>query len=334
MTVINNSVVDAYFNLASEEYLLEHSHDDIFMLWRNDRSVIVGKNQNTYSEVDTEYIRKSGIKVVRRLTGGGAVFHDPGNVNFTFITDADEGGLDFGRFTAPVIAALRKMGVPAEADGRNDITANGCKISGNAQCVYNTADGRRRLMHHGTLLFSADMTGLARALRVSKDKLESKGIKSVRSRVCNISEIDGYCGPDSAEGFAAKLCELIAGEFGAPREFTDEEKCGIQKLCDEKYSLWSWNFGASPSHGFVCRKRFPYGTVEITLGADGGIINNIEINGDFFGERDTKELCEKLRGKALEYDALIPALDDIGSYIKGCTPEDAAGLIINAGDAE
>lgn len=332
MLVINNSVVDAYFNLASEEYLLENSRDDVFMLWRNDRAVIVGKNQNTYAEVNLDYAEKTGIKIVRRLTGGGAVFHDPGNVNFTFITVAGEGGLDFSRFTAPVIEALSAMGVVACADGRNDIVADGCKISGNAQCVYDTADGRKRLMHHGTLLFGADMTELGAALRVSEDKLRSKGVKSVRSRVCNISALEGYCGPRDAEGFMLRLCELVAGELGEPRDFTEEERAAIRRLSDDKYSRWSWNFGASPACDRECRQRFPYGGVEVYLSADRGVIGHIDIKGDFFGTADTKKLCASLEGVSLEPGALRAALEGVGDYISGACADDIARLILTGGD--
>ena len=175
---------DPYFNLASEQYLLDTENDEVFMLWRNEKAVIIGRNQNAYAEINKPFVDEHGIKVVRRLTGGGAVFHDLGNVNFTYIVPrSDCPTLDFERFSRPVINALRGLGVEAELSGRNDITVDGRKISGNAQCVYNN-----KVMHHGTLLFSADMSQMAGALNVDEEKIKSKGIKSVRARVCNLSE--------------------------------------------------------------------------------------------------------------------------------------------------
>jgi lipoate-protein ligase A len=180
MRAIFNRSTDPYFNLASEEYLLDTSEDDVFMLWRNSPSVIVGKNQNTWEQIDAAYTEKHGIAVVRRITGGGAVFHDLGNVNFSFVTEADSSKkLNFEKFTDPVVRALSGMGVDARLDGRNDLVAEGFKISGNAECVKTGRTGRQMMLHHGTLLFCADLTRLAAALRVDPEKIKSKGIKSV-----------------------------------------------------------------------------------------------------------------------------------------------------------
>lgn len=327
MIIINNSSLDPYFNLASEEYMLENSRDDVFMLWRNDKAVIIGKNQNAFAEVNIPFAEEKGIKVVRRLTGGGAVFHDPGNINFTFITEGDSGKLDFAKFEAPIIDALGEMGISASLDGRNDITADGCKISGNAQCVYNTADGRQRLMHHGTLLFSADMSSMTGVLNVSGAKLESKGIKSVRQRVENIADIPSYSGPDSASDFMRAIILHVAG--GEPREFYDSEKAAINQLAETKYSLWDWNFGASPSYSLTKSCCFPFGSVEIMLEADGGIIKAADIRGDFFSVGDISELCARLRGVRLESGELTRVLYDVGRYIVGACSKDIAALILN-----
>lgn len=328
MEIIDNTRLEPYFNLASEEYFLNRE-GDFFILWRNAKSVIIGKNQNAFAEIEPVFVKEHAIKVVRRLTGGGAVFHDEGNINFTFITDADGDGLDFGRFIAPITKALSGFGVFAAPDGRNDIIADGGKISGNAECVYDTKDGRKRLMHHGTLLFSADMSGIAGALRPNPEKLKSKGIKSVSSRVKNIKDIEGYCGPDTAEGFKSALLSFAQKEYSAAaRCLTDSEISDIQKLCDEKYSLWEWNYGASPTHTTEYTKRFPYGTLTVSYSAVHGEITEISVTGDFFGERDISELCDRLKYSRLVEDELQESLAEVSSYISGATPHDVARLIL------
>jgi len=326
MRVIFNECLCPYFNLASEEYLLEACEGDAFMIWRNEKSVIIGKNQNAYGEVDRTFCEENGIKVVRRLTGGGAVFHDPGNINFTFVTDAREEGINFLPYTGMICRALSSFGINAVPNGRNDIEAGGAKISGNAQCVHNCADGRKRLLHHGTLLFSADMSSLSGALRVRAEKMESKGIKSVRSRVTNIKDVDGYCGPDNAEAFARELCSLCSGTSAG--DFTVAEKECIERLAREKYSRWEWNFGESPRFSVVKTKRFPFGTVEIAFTARKGIIEDIRITGDFFALSDICELENKLRGKELLHDVLIQVLSDVGDHIHGAGADEIIKLIV------
>lgn len=324
MRVIFNECLCPYFNLASEEFLLENGSGDIFMIWRNGKSVIIGKNQNAYGEINIDFCEKNGIKTVRRLTGGGAVFHDKGNINFSFVTDAKKDGIDFSPFISRITKALSSFGINAYANGRNDIEAEGFKISGNAQCVHNCRDGRQRLLHHGTLLFSADMSALSGALLPDREKMESKGIKSVRSRVANIKDIPGYCGPNEPEGFARELCRLCGGELAA--DFSQEEKSAIEELAKSKYSKWEWNFGESPRFSAVKKKRFPYGTVEIAYTAKKGIIEEIKITGDFFAVGDIGELERKLVGVSVEEDKLEIVLSDAGEYIHKSSAEDIAKL--------
>ncbi len=325
MRIIYNDRLDPFFNLASEEYFLENGTADLFMVWRNGKSVIIGKNQNAYGEINLDFCEKNNIKTVRRLTGGGAVFHDPGNVNFTFITDAgEEEGIDFFPFIQRVTAALSEFGIEARANGRNDIEADGFKISGNAQCVYNCKDGRKRLLHHGTLLFSADMAALSGALNPKTEKLESKGIKSVPGRGANISKIEGYRGPDSAEEFARALCEICAE--GDVTLISHEEEAAIAAISESKYSTWEWNFGESPRFSDSVSRRFPFGSVEIAYTAKKGQIEEIRITGDFFAEGDIEEIEKRLTGASLEKEKLLSALADINKYIHGASPEDIANM--------
>ena len=294
MQIIYNDSHDQYFNLAAEEYLLENSDDDIFMLWRNDRTVVVGKNQNTWAEVSTPFVRENSIGVVRRMTGGGAVFHDLGNVNFTFICAYGGGGIDFSRFASPIIRYLGTLGIDASLGGRNDILADGRKISGNALCVFRRSDGSERLMHHGTLLYCADLSEMSGALNVNREKLVTKGIESVKSRVANISALSEKLSGISPEEFLLDILRFAESEYGAPsRKLTGEERGGISSLRDSKYATWEWNYGASPSFGNERTERFPFGTLTVMYTADRGILSDIGFFGDFFGEKDTHELEER-----------------------------------------
>lgn len=329
MKIILNSSLDPYFNLAAEEYLLENESEDVFMLWRNPASVIIGKNQNAWAEVDTAFTESRGIAVVRRLTGGGAVFHDEGNVNFTFIKNAPENpSIDFSPFVEPIIKALDALGISAAADGRNDILADGCKISGNAQCIYRRKDGTKRLMHHGTLLYNADLSVLAGALRVNRDKLRSKGIKSVSSRVNNIQSIGGLDMTasefvDYLTGFA---CELYGGDAVA---LTDKEKDGIAALARDKYSTWEWNFGKSPEYESSVSGRFPWGGITACFTVDKGVIKFVSVTGDFFGTEAVSELEAAITGCPFERGAVTARLSalSVGSYISGASAKDITDLL-------
>lgn len=319
MTIILNEHTDPYFNLAAEEYLIDHAEGEVMMLWRNAPSVIIGKNQNAYAEINEPFVRAKGIKVVRRLTGGGAVFHDLGNVNYTFIVPRGSGeALDFARFAMPVVEALRRLGVPAEFSGRNDILIDGKKVSGSAQCVRNG-----KTMHHGTLLFRSDMTELAGALNVDPEKIKAKGIKSVRARVGNI----GDRLPDhDVLSFKHYLESCFDGE---KRGFTDEEEKGIALLRDRKYAAWEWNFGESKALSVLKKKYFPFGQVAFELSADGGVITGCVITGDFFGVSDVSELAARLVGTRMECEALKTAIGDPSDYIWGADAALLAELILS-----
>ena len=327
MIIYRNNSTDPYFNLAAEQYLLDTKNDSIFMLWRNDKAVIIGKNQNAYGELDLDYVENNGIKVVRRLTGGGAVFHDIGNVNFSFIVPGEEHAvLDFARFTAPVIQALSELGIEkVELSGRNDVLIEGVKISGNAQSSYNG-----KTLHHGTLLYSADLSMLSGALKVDEEKIKAKGIKSVRNRVANIKD---YLSKDmSAEEFMAYLEDKILKALGGEiREFTPEDIQEIKKLAEEKYSAWDWNFGQSKEFSATKKKRYPFGGVTVDLTVEKGYIIDIKISGDFFGVCDVKELEAILIGAKFEkkqLESIIPE-DLISQCIAGMTVDEFVFLLLS-----
>ena len=322
--VIYNRSLDAYFNLAAEEYLIDR--DDprpVFMLWRNSDAVVIGRNQNAYAEINAGYVEKQGIKVVRRLTGGGAVFHDAGNVNYTFIVSEKEAkALDFARFAGPVIDALRALGADAALSGRNDIEIDGRKVSGNAQCVRHS-----KIMHHGTLLWSSDPERIAAALAVDPEKIAAKGIKSVRGRVANIRDAVG------SKMTVGEFIDYLFGFMGAlPRSFTEAETEAISRLRDGKYSTWEWNFGESKAFSAGVKKRFPYGTVEIRFDAEGGVIKEASVTGDFFGVGEVRVLERSLCGVRMEKNALTAALGGVGSFISGAVPEEISALILGFQD--
>ncbi len=327
--LINSDCTDASYNLASEEYLLSKELDedtDIFMLWRNGPSVIIGKNQNAYSQINIDYVTANKIQVIRRLTGGGAVFHDLGNVNYTHITKAKENAaLDFSAFTVPVINALKSLGADAALSGRNDICISEKKISGTAQCVYGG-----KIMHHGTLLYSADLSKLSGALNADEDKLKDKGIKSVKSRVANIKTLLSL-DMDVTE-FMAFLADFfkndktysnVTVESISPKNVPE-----IKKLHDEKYSTWEWNFSKSPEFEYKNKMRFPFGSVELYMKSENGRITDISFYGDFFGALDAKELAAKLIGSELDYESLKAKLSalNLSRYIMNCTADDLIKL--------
>ena len=334
MRVIIHDRTDPAFNLAAEEYLLTHGTQDVFMLWRNDNAVIIGKNQNTWAEVNVPYTESHGITVVRRMTGGGAVFHDLGNVNFTYITAHDPAcGIDFRPFINPILRALADLGVQAEADGRNDIVVNGAKISGNAQCVHRLPDGTERLLHHGTLLFGADLSRLTEALRVSPEKIRSKGIASVRERVTNLRDVPGFPTHMTVQDFIRHLARTAVSGDAVLSPLTEEEIDGINALREEKYTTWAWNFGSSARHDTENTVRFSFGTIHAALSAVGGKIESIRLYGDYFGQRPVAELESALIGTPLCREAVADALAGlpapVDAYIRGAQAEDIVSLIVH-----
>lgn len=341
MKLYINTSTDPYFNLAVEEYLLKNAKDDVIMLWRNSPSVIIGKNQNAFAEINFDFVREHGIKVVRRLTGGGAVFHDLGNVNYTFISPKDgvlaegirEGGLDFAHFSRPIISALNALGLNSALSGRNDIVVDvgdgERKISGNAQCVI---DGTT--LHHGTLLFSAQLERLSGALNVNSDKLKSKGIASVRSRVANIFDLlhtEMKRNISDVHGFVEYLADRLETEFGVKRGiFAESMTEDIERLACEKYRTDDWNLRRFGNFSTEHRRRFDYGTVEARFEVESGRISRIEFGGDFFGEGDIAELSAVLVGAEYSRETVSAVLQsfDVTRVISGSSASDITNLLL------
>ncbi len=316
--VLNDST-DPPFNLACEEYLFQKRRENFIMLWRNAPSIIIGRNQNAYAELDMDYVREHSIPVIRRLTGGGAVYHDLGNLNYTFIT-AGEGLADFGEYLKPVIGYLRSLGLNAAFGGRNDILLDGMKISGNAQAAC-----RGRVMMHGTLLFSVSLNILEKALKPNELKLKSKGIASVRSRVTNIGAhlAEEMTVGEFKDGLTRWLTEV---EHGNPYEFDEEDRRAVETLVREKYGTAAWNIGSAPAYSMEGTAAFPGGLVTACFDVRDGLIDALKLTGDFFGVEDIAGLEGKITGAPHERSALLAVLEkaDVGRYMAGIT---ADGLV-------
>lgn len=319
MIFIKHDNTNPYINHAIEDYALNKFDDDCFILWRNERCILIGKNQNTLSEINIDYVKENNIPVVRRMTGGGAIFNDLGNLNFTFISKIDENRFaDFKKFTDPIIRGLKKLSINAALSGRNDLTVDGKKFSGNAQ--YNSKD---KILHHGSILFAADMSNLVQALKVKDIKFQDKAIKSIGSRVTNLSE--HLKTPMSVVEFKDFLISYVMSEQSDAKlyEFSKEEWEEIRKISDEKYATWEWNYGHSPKFNYSNEKKFAGGIVQANINVNKGLIKEIRFYGDFFSKCEVSELEEALTGVRYVQEDIFNVLEniDIDKYMSKINKE-------------
>lgn len=308
MLLIDSPSTNAYFNIASEEYLLHRfPTEDIFLLYVNAPSIIVGKFQNTLAEINLDYVKKKEIKVVRRMSGGGTVYHDLGNLNFSFHTLLGQNDFgDFSFFTQPVLNVLNQLGVAAVLQGRNDLLVDGKKFSGNAKLARHG-----KMIQHGTILLDSEMEVLGEALKVNPLKFIDKAIKSNRSRVTNLIE---YLPKETTTDDLKKLLtdEIMKNNLRAERyELTVEDLKGIQQLMTEKYETWDWNFGFSPNYNFKKAIKIPAGFIEVHLEVLHGMIEKAKIFGDFFASKPIEELEEQLLGQKHQISDLEDVLSSV-----------------------
>jgi lipoate---protein ligase len=301
-----------YFCLAAEEYLLKNFSEDIFMLWQSTDAVVVGKHQNANAEINHRFVYENNISVCRRISGGGTVFHDAGNVNFSFIKNVKSPAeISFKIFTAPVVDALAKLGIKATTSGRNDLLVEGLKISGNAEHIF-----KNRVLHHGTLLFNSDLQNLGHALKIIPGKYESKAVQSNRSPVANISSFleKGM----SVNEFIEFLLNVQVEKNGVKRyELNETDIQNILKLSEEKFSTWEWNFGYSPKYTFKNEVEIDGKALSIRLVVEKGIIVEAEISGDYLIKNECQKIQNNLPGIKHFYNELLglSELSEIGSAI-------------------
>lgn len=332
MKYINVQSTDPSINLALEQYVFDElsEEDDFFLLWQNNNAIIIGKNQNTYLEINTKYVMQYGIKVVRRLSGGGAVYHDMGNLNFTFIMKENRKQFDFAKFANPVILALEKLGVKAEVNGRNDMMIDGKKFSGNAQYLKNG-----KIMHHGTLMYDSNIEVISNALHVNSEKIASKGVKSIKSLVTNIRPYMNDSNIPISE-FKKLLVENMFAENSLQAyNLTAYDIKRIGEISKKKYATWEWNYGKSPNYEICRQKRFEgCGQIEICMNISNERIKDFDICGDYFSYKDKDDLCRAIDGSRLESEDIGERLKaiDVSSYIHNFSNEELIALILGEKD--
>jgi len=317
----NNNITDPSVNLALEEFCVRNldMKSDYLLFYINEPSLIIGKHQNTIEEINQTFVRENNIKVVRRISGGGTVYHDYGNLNFSFMTKHSQNSIhNFKLFTEPVIKVLHELGINAELNGRNDITVNERKISGNAQFT-----DTKSMFSHGTLLFDTNLESVANALNVKQEKIESKGIKSVRSRVANIKEFYNNNFPEKKsdlkiEEFKNILINSVFSEYESIPVYnlSDEEWKKVFALSESKYKTWEWNFGRSPEFNIQKINRFSFGQIDARINVKDGLIQEIKFYGDFLGYGEMSDIEDKLTGVKYEKSFLTDSLKsfDLNNY--------------------
>lgn len=322
MVYLETGSTDPAYNLAFEEYVLKHrAEGDILILWQNDNAVIIGRNQNTAEEINQSFVDEHRIRVVRRNTGGGAVYHDLGNLNYSFIT---EEGASKAIFTEPVVRALRSLGLDAQVSGRNDILVSGKKVSGTAQQV-----SKGRILHHGTLLFDSDSSMITGALTPDPTKFQSKSVKSVRSRVGNIRS---FLHADmTITAFWEHLKRTLGDAGMVEDQLTADELAQVEKLKAEKYDTWQWNYGRSPAYDTQVKRRFDGGTLDVRMTVKHGVITAIKFYGDFLAVRPVNILEDALMGCEYRKEAILQALSGlpVAACLGGITAEECIQTILN-----
>ncbi len=321
MKIFYTETTDPTYNLALEEYLFKNTKDNWFFLWQNDNAVIIGKNQVALKEVDSRIANENGTKIVRRMTGGGAVYHDMGNINYSYIVNSEDTGICFERYTKAVIDYLATLGVTAEFGGRNDILVDGKKVSGNAQHI---ASGR--VLHHGTMLFNANLQYAGSVLTPESVKMQGKGVASVKSRITNISEYlkEPMTTPEFIQGLLDYVAQSASADIQNPSE---EHHEGALALQAERYATFGWNLGASPRYDLLETRRFDFGTVTVTMDIAEGMIADIAITGDFFGAGDIEQFCERLKNTPHSREEVLDISTDISEFISGMTTEEFVTLL-------
>lgn len=324
MRWLTNNCTDACYNMAFDEFALESLPLDapVFYLWRNAPSVIIGLNQNPYAEVNLLYMKDQGISLARRVTGGGAVYHDLQNLNYTIVGRSADLNAGYPGYLHYMVDALRRLGAPVELTGRNDIMVDGRKCSGYAKRVW-----KDRLMVHGTLMFNVDLEKLLRALSVPGSKMSASGVASVRSKVANLK--DYLPGIGSVEELQAALHAILA-DGDAELELDASQRAAIESLADEKFRNWDWIYGRSPMAQFGTQGKYPCGTVELSWSVSHGHLEGVRFGGDFLGNLPASRVETLLEGVRFERSAILAALQKESGAVKDCfdglAPEDIAEL--------
>ncbi len=307
MRCILSESSDTYFNLASEEYLLKCFQEDVFLLYRNRPSLVVGKHQNTLAEVNLAFVKENEIIVARRISGGGTVFHDLGNLNFAFITRGKEGDLvDYRRFTLPIIEALADLGLDVRLGDRNQLLLGDLKISGTASHVF-----KQRVLHHGTLLFSTEMENLSKALKAQSEWFKDRAVKSVKSDITNVRDhLDQNMHIGEFQNrIYSHILKSAAGNYSYT--YSDHDLKEIHKLRESKFSTWEWNFGYSPKYTFEKSMKLTSGSIHIQLMVKKGIIQEVGIKGDFMSNKGIQMLQDALTGGLHDPESLRIRLSGI-----------------------
>ena len=326
MRYIKNVSTNPYYNMAFDEYCLESLsiNEPVFYLWQNRPAVIVGFNQEVNTEVNLDYLKENGIDLVRRVTGGGAVYHDLGNLNYTIVGRSEDLERDYPEYASIMAKALQKLGVPATLSGRNDILVEGRKVSGFAKRVC-----KNRLMVHGTLMYNVDVDVLTKVLNPSNTKLQSKGIASVRSRVANLCEYLPNV-PD-IQTFSKQLEEILSHHYqDTEYQLSEEDLANIQQLTDKKFATWEWNYGRSPKATLTHSSRLACGTVEIHLTLTENRISSCRFGGDFLGNLPATDLESALIEVIYDTENIEKRLSSftISDYFDGVTVEELIKLIL------